>query len=484
MSRIAVLPPLVGKEIRALLPLWAGTVAALAGAAAWRGGDLSGIALFVYVIGALAIGAQSVGQEYTHRTLPMLLAQPVDRRRMFVIKFGAAAALLLMLAGVGTALVTMSQTQSVRYPFVIVPVLCGLFLAPLVTMMCRNTLAGALISAQAVGFCWLLALAIAWFGLGIGADAMEQLVLQQWVAGASVACPIAGFLSWRRFIALEATAATATSLRLPRWHKRTLRPRRHSPLRALIAKELHLQQLAFVVAGLYLVTWTLLSLAQRYVPSTSNFPVGGVMLMYCVGLAIVIGALGSAEERQHGTFDVQSMQPVSAVQQWMVKAAVTIGLSLAFAVGLPVAANGLAALEGFHSGPDMVDLVILVVVLTSSSLYASSLCESGVRALALWLPICLAVTMFVQMLNGIIQWATPQLVSATMAFGQPTPLVLVSVRGFALAVVTSLLWLGYRNHTACDRSLRRLAPQAAVMAMVVTAGILLVRLTVTATVGR
>ena len=484
MSRVAVLPPLVRKEIRALLPLWGGTIAVVAGAAAWRGGDLSGIGLFVYVAGSLAIGAQSVGQEYTYRTLPMLLAQPADRRRMFLVKFGAATALLLMLALVGSGLVLASETQSVRLPLVIVPVLCGLFLAPLVTMMCRSTLAGAILCAQALGVLWLMALAFAWFGLGIGPEVVEQLVLEQWATGAAVACPIAGFLSWRRFSALETTATTSTPLRLPWWHRRTPHVRRYSPLSTLIAKELHLQQLVFVVAALYVVIWTLLSVAQRHVPSWSTFPMGSVMLMYCVGLAIVIGALGSAEERQHGTFDVQSLQPVRALQQWAVKAAVSIGMALAFAVGLPMAANGVATLEGFQAGPSSVDIIVLVVVLTSSSLYVSSLCSSGVRALALWLPVGMAAAMFVQMLNGVIRWTTPQMASALMAFEQPTPPVVLAVRGLALGLVTSLLWLGYQNHTSSDRAPRRIAQQAALIAFVLAVGILLVRVTLTATAAR
>jgi hypothetical protein len=329
----------------------------------------------------------------------------------------------------------------------------------------------------------LTALAIAWFGLGVGPDAVEQLVLGQWAAGAAIACPIAGFLSWRRFVALETTATMSASLRWPRWARREKRRgdvRRHSPLRALIEKELHLQHLAFVVAGLYLVIWTLLSLAQRHIPSWSTFPLGAVMLMYCVALAIVIGALGSAEERQHGTFDAQSLQPVRALEQWAVKVAVATSLSLAFAVGLPMAADGVASLKGFQTGPNVLDLIWLVVVLTSSSFYVSSLCGRGVRALTLCVPIGLAAAMFIEIVNGVLSRVAPQLVDAMMAAQQPTPLVLLAVRGSALALVTCLLWLGYQNHISADRSPQRIAQQAGVIALVAAGGVLLVRIALTA----
>ena len=80
MTRTAVLSPALSKEIRALLPLWGASIAALAAAFVWRMAPTSAagpmLALSAYVVGSLAIGAQSVGQEYAYRTLPMLLSQP------------------------------------------------------------------------------------------------------------------------------------------------------------------------------------------------------------------------------------------------------------------------------------------------------------------------------------------------------------------------------------------------------------------------
>src|SRR3989442_232305 len=156
MIRAAVLSPALSKEIRALLPLWGASVAALAAALMWRKGDLD-LGLFAYVVG--------------------------------------------------------------------------------------------------------------WFGFGIEPEAADNMILGRWTLGVIVFCPLAGLLGWRRFSRLEAIEAASPALDLPRWLRSAHGARLHAPLQALAVKEVHLQQLAFVVAGLYIVGWALSLLAQRYIPS-------------------------------------------------------------------------------------------------------------------------------------------------------------------------------------------------------------------------
>jgi hypothetical protein len=95
-------------------------------------------------------------------------------------------------------------------------------------------------------------------------------------------------------------------------------------------------------------------------------------------------------------------------------------------------------------------------------------------------PIGLAAAMFIEIVNGVLSRVAPQLVDAMMAAQQPTPLVLLAVRGSALALVTCLLWLGYQNHISADRSPQRIAQQAGVIALVAAGGVLLVRIALTA----
>ena len=300
MTRIAVLSPALSKEIRALLPLWGASIAAIAVAFVWREGHrflLPGpiLALFAYVVGSLAIGAQSVGQEYTYRTLPMLLSQPADRRRMYLLKFVVSAVMLLTLAALaGTTFAKVWRPESARFSVIILPVLCGLFLAPLLTMICRGTLAGMILGGTVMGLTWLATLAIAWFGFGIDTEATENMLLGRWTLGMTVVCPVVGLLGWRRFRELEAIDVASPALHLPRWLTSAQGARRHHPLRALAVKEVHLQQMAFVITGLHIIVWAILVLLQRYVPSMATLPGGAVLLLYAIGLAIAIGALASA----------------------------------------------------------------------------------------------------------------------------------------------------------------------------------------------
>ena len=102
MRLARVLPPLVAKEVRALLPIWLGclliiAVCATAGDALFRNlGRPFGV--LTYLAGSIVLGALAIGQEYQHRTLPMLLSQPVSRGRILGVKFVVLAAMLLTLA--------------------------------------------------------------------------------------------------------------------------------------------------------------------------------------------------------------------------------------------------------------------------------------------------------------------------------------------------------------------------------------------------
>src|SRR5262245_16070865 len=90
------------KEVRALAPWWAGIVLTVAGSAflsLGQGGrsPFPMALMFAHVAGCAALGALSVGHEYSSRTLGLLLALPVDRRKLFGLKTLVAAAFIGLL---------------------------------------------------------------------------------------------------------------------------------------------------------------------------------------------------------------------------------------------------------------------------------------------------------------------------------------------------------------------------------------------------
>jgi hypothetical protein len=268
-------------------------------------------------------------------------------------------------------------------------------------------------------------------------------------------------------VALEATEGASPAFHFPRAWRSGEAPRRHAPLRALAAKEIHLQQLTFGVAAFYIVAWAAFLLVQRFATSLAAVPLPAVMLLYCLGLALLIGALGSAEERQHGTLDGQLLQPTPAWQQWLVKAGVTLGLALALGVGLPVLLSVATAGARLQPISASGDLALLVVLLTAGSLYLSSLSSSGVQAMAWSVPVGVGVTLF-------IQSATAAVVHAAPMHPEPVVVVAFAARALSLALTPLLLWFGFVNHTSRERTAWRILQQVASVAAVVAAGVVLV----------
>ena len=146
MSLSTLVPPIVSKEIRALFPLWLGCVAV-----AWLGGFATRYVVpagfLALLLGSAALGALAFGHEYTNRTLGLLLASPVSRRRIFAAKAGVLVVMLVTLGIVALARLPtvpagreMHDTTRVG----LVSLVGSLFLAPWLTMVCRNPIAGGL----------------------------------------------------------------------------------------------------------------------------------------------------------------------------------------------------------------------------------------------------------------------------------------------------------------------------------------------------
>jgi hypothetical protein len=140
MTRAVLLPLDVRKEIRALLPVWlvcAGAIVAAAvlqGIGGHRARTFAAWPIFAYVLGSIALGALSMGHEYTGRTLTLLLSLPADRRRLYLVKLGVLFPMLLTLAVLAYELVftplafDRDFVNRMTVPFF--SIMSGLFLAP------------------------------------------------------------------------------------------------------------------------------------------------------------------------------------------------------------------------------------------------------------------------------------------------------------------------------------------------------------------
>ena len=116
---------------------------------------------------------------------------------------------------------------------------------------------------------------------------------------------------WRMFMRLEAGTADYPTLALPRWARVApgaadqAATRRQHPLWLIIKKELRLQQMSLAVAGLYAVLW--LAFEVWEIEPRERDALATVAAIYGAMLALLIGSLASAEERQMGTLEWQSL---------------------------------------------------------------------------------------------------------------------------------------------------------------------------------
>ena len=154
--------------------------------------------------------------------------------------------------------------------------------------------------------------------------------------------------------------------------------------------------------------------------------------------------MASAEERQIGTLEWQLLLPLAWWKQWLVKVGVVLGLAMVLLVGLPALVLGGASIPHDKT----LWYVCAILLLTSGSLYVSSLCSTGLRALLLAVPVSL-VTLFVM---GAL--------SSMLRLRRLTPAALALFAAFLSVVLYSAL----ENHRSAERRPWRIGRQVFVMA--------------------
>jgi hypothetical protein len=275
-------------------------------------------------------------------------------------------------------------------------------------------------------------------------------------------------------------------MRVPQWP----RPRatagapaasltKHHPIWLLVSKELRVQQLALVVAGLYLFGWLGIRLLLGSVYGDLYSALSAV---YAPLLAILIGSVASAEERQLGTIEWQVLLPVATSTQWIVKCGVVLGLTALLAIGLPVALAHLSSAVGprWVLSPGFGSVVLL---LAAGSLYISSLCASGAFALVMSLPITLGAVLFNVVALDPVATVARQAWSRLYYLWTPSGARLGELARWRAFDVLDLLLiacfialvarLAMVNHRFADRSARRVWKHAILMAAFATCRVII-----------
>jgi hypothetical protein len=436
------LSPLVRKEVRALAPLWVALMATLMlvgliGPTQARFFFLprlmailstDGLGVLVFVLGAVSLGAMSMGHEYTHHTLAQFLALPDQRRRLFRTK--RVVLTLFLFALTGAAAVTILRDvwltpqailQSWRGALLVLVPLLALSVAPWLTMVCRNPLAGIVFTLAIPTAFWVTGDVVSSLGAEVdndaAADGLRYTVL--WI-GVLATSALAALWSRHAFLRLEVRDDHgAARIEMPAFARRRVWTREASeqrgatgPLLALVRKELRLQSLTMIVAALYGVLWAaLLPFAAADAVKTTLF---SITVLYVGLITTLAGAIPSAEERALGTLEWQLLQPASASTQWVVKAGTAIVVSLTLAFALPmlfetvfpqVGSEVLATWQGTLPvrGPlrRLIGPATLLTLITCCGLYVSSVCAGAVRALIMTWPLAAFMVVIPGALYGV-----------------------------------------------------------------------------------
>ncbi len=390
---------LVRKEIRLVWPAWVAALclAVLPPHLSEYGPDTWRAWLYLFGIGVAALSVVPLGRELSLGTFSNLLAQPVERRRLWRVKFSVLA---VALGSVWAGFVLSSPMRAFQWAEAAtwheVSALAGL-LALLAfsgglwtTLLLRHTVASILVTVMTP---LIISMAI------LGAlDRYPPPTAIGTCYGVLVLYAILGIVGARKlFLRAQDTQWTGGTIALPAWRRRGVTSSTESkppsgPLRALAGKELQLHQATLLVAGLLAVVHlgAIAALKLGVIGPGSNFR-GAVEGFWMLWLAapLMAGCSAVAEERRLGTLEAHLCLPVSRRRQCRLKFSVVLALGILLGAitpwlleGLRIGAGvGAETGEGPLGWPMLAGLAAASTLIALLSLYASSLTRNTVEAL-------------------------------------------------------------------------------------------------------
>jgi hypothetical protein len=473
--------PLVVKEIRALLYPWVACLAAMLAFEALGSREFRGFGTMAYMLGAAVLGALAFGHEYNHRTLAMLLSQPVRRQRVFMVKMMVLLAMLVILRAVAEVTLNVRGGASpLQREFgraaLWLPVMNALVVAPWLTMVSRNPVAGAVFTGP-LPFLFLLVgeLPDGWLQYEAGPERDRFLSAFVWAASAGLGA-LGAVMTPRTFMRLEAIDGRGRDVRLPTWlNWRSVTAARSvsksHPLWLLFKKELHLQQMTFGVAAIWAAVW-MASIWSSSRADNAMDVIKAITFFYALLIAMLIGSLASAQERQLGTLEWQVMLPPATSWQWTVKVTTVFALASVVALGVPAFLVWLtpARFLDIRTGPGAVQpqFAVLLVLVVVGSLYVSSLCANGIQALLIAAAATPAIAFFLQTVliplgGAVFDWAGDLSRQSSAVRGSPGgPPVDQLLALVAIAIVLGVvLRFARANHRSGERGGARALTQVA-----------------------
>jgi hypothetical protein len=362
-----------------------------------------------HALACLWLCANAFGSEFEHRTVAQWLVQPRSRGELYREKLGVAGGI----AG-GTAVIfylTTSWSIASDPQFlasILGPLILGLASAPFFTLISRSTLAGFVFTLTVPMALYLvLQTALDVYHYRVYptlADRSSEEKALLW-AGGVIYLGAMALAGWRVFRRLEWREGGAGGGSAPGLHALTgiwdrwlgRRWLGQAATAQLIRKELRLHVVPWLIAGILIGFWGLSLLIRKWAPESelgvaASNPYTVTLYAGILGVFIflVTGASSIAEERVLGTLEWQWTQPIPMARQWRIKVGVATALALTLGLVLPAALVWLGfdaeALDTAFGQPDWQPIAAYaaaLVALFATSLYASSVSQSSMKAVAL-----------------------------------------------------------------------------------------------------
>src|SRR5579859_1355719 len=411
------------KEARQLLwPWFAVTLGGLAslfyfsqGPSLWS--PLDSLALLFplgFFLGVPLLAALPLGTEFQNGTLSLLLAQPVDRHKLWLQKWIVTLAavlppaILYLLAGYGNREFGPDLWMAASWMFAAT---AG---AMAWTLIAKSTLGGLALGS---GSYWIFY--IAWSFLWDHLGSEGNSVVFRWVTVILLLayCATMIFVGRRmflRFQAVEGMLGNEALTLVPGVRFLTqlsmgwLRPRPRGAILDLFRREIRLLRIVWLLSPFSLAAWTCLAafsvskLDDSWITAPAIFLAGLLSFL----MALLAGALPLGEEKTWGTHGWHLTLPLSASTQWLVKLFVALSVSIVCAVGIPfsvlLARGWLAGALPSHLGHLPVWLwVCAALSITLLAFWCSCVVKGTVRAVLAVFPMLFALGLTISLSNWL-----------------------------------------------------------------------------------
>ena len=418
---------------------------------------VAGFGYLALGLACLLMAGSTFGTEFQHRTLSLLLSQPIPRsviwrEKMLVLGAGIVTSLAALLICLAVSSPAMDGQNWLLLAFIPLCAFCG---APFWTLELRQSIGGMVVAVGApCGMLAMYALVI----LRLGGNEPAALV-PTILCLLLIYCALVYWLGYATFKRLEAVDAPVQELSLPPALEAILvapltkiSSRFRGPFAALLKKEFRLQQVSFLLAGVFILIAVAGFCFIKRRPDIATGIIGGDICVYALILPLIAGAISVAEERGWEMAEWHLTLPPSALKQWSAKVSATLSISLALGLLLPAAlmAGGQAFLgkvaiaTALPPPVEILGWVLGQMLMTSVAIYTASFSRNTLRAILSAFAVIIAGV-------GVCAWVgyhaekmieSYLLIERNMAQGAQLPSVNTQLRTLVPLLLSGALFFG------------------------------------------